>query len=438
MRGQRSHQSLPGTALAIVLLAVPLFAANARFVQKTEGAGYVASTLQAAEGSYVTASLEETGVLVSRILISGQKLWETRLEFEGDYVNLAGIVQTSDSRFILVGQIECINCEQSIPVVLKLDANGKLKWKKAFSVSASNARFSFRSAQPLPDGGFVVVGEAGEEQFMVRFTSAGDILWTKEFSGMSTDFVDLVSTEDNGLALLFSRGNNIAILKLDDAGNVAWKRQLKIPFNITFLSVSAAPARHNGIVIAGGSFSSLRGSGIFLIGVKGDGAIAWKKRFSLPDGSRSDIYISSISQSPDKGFLLSAILEDAALLLKIDSSREIVFQNVITDLFGDFLIGRSIFQTPDGGYLLFGNSAFDDGVDGLIPMSARFVLKLDSRGTPASCISTEPANLKAVPFGPIEMRTSFSLQVSNTNVLHEKGLVLKSSLPGTKTSIICR
>jgi hypothetical protein len=50
------------------------------FVQKVEGAGDLAATVQAADGGYVTTSrIDNTSFLVRKIKLSGQKQWERRL-----------------------------------------------------------------------------------------------------------------------------------------------------------------------------------------------------------------------------------------------------------------------------------------------------------------------------------------------------------------------
>src|SRR5262245_37566535 len=74
------------------------------FVQKVNDVGFLAATVQNADGSFVTASggYFDQIILVRKIRASGQKVWERTLNFE-DFTNITGIAQTTDGGFALVG-----------------------------------------------------------------------------------------------------------------------------------------------------------------------------------------------------------------------------------------------------------------------------------------------------------------------------------------------
>jgi len=65
---------------------------------------------------------------------------------------------------------------------MKVDSTGKVLWRKAYG---SAGREYFKSAEAMPDGGFLLAGDGFGGPWVVRVDSAGNVLWQKRY-GMST------------------------------------------------------------------------------------------------------------------------------------------------------------------------------------------------------------------------------------------------------------
>ena len=95
---------------------------------------------------------------------------------------------------------------------MKVDASGNVLWRKAYGTAAQEW---FRSADAMPDGGFVLAGTGPNGAWVVRTDSAGNVLWQKTYGGSG---YAAHPTSDGGIVLTGARGG-VAVIKLDGDGN---------------------------------------------------------------------------------------------------------------------------------------------------------------------------------------------------------------------------
>jgi hypothetical protein len=336
---------------------------------------------------------------------SGESIWETALDFPGsDYVSIEAIAQTTDSGYILVGQSYkppsgyYYYDSRTAAIAVKLRSNGKLQWKRSFSVSSGDVWL--RSVASMPDGGFTAGGGVHVPAlpvnlFLVRFTSVGDILWAKGFDYPGLD-TPLLATPDNGFILASGFSDGARVIKFDYLGNVVWRRLYEAPgFKLQAVKVTS----DKGNILAGVS-QSRRGrdfNQLSLIQLESDGKIAWKEKYSFQNSTS----ITDVIQTPDGGYAISGVLigsdgagrrKTNALLLKIDPLRKIVFQQT----YGSGIGVGSVFATGDSGYVTF-SSKRGDTVDTLIS-------KLDPQGIVPGCGSFQPLPSTSISFGELKTR----------------------------------
>ncbi len=353
---------------------------------------------------------------------------------DGGYV-LTGETNSNDGDFKGMKKGVIDNIIEGDIFVTKLDSRGNIQWKNTFGGSSREMGSSITTT---PDGGYVLTGQTysnewqyfndgdfkgmnkgGEDIFVIKLDSGGNVQWKKIFGGSSDDYsLDITTTTDRGYVVTGNtssddgdfKGMNkgeedIFVIKLDSSGNIQWTKIFGGSDTEQGFSIAATP--DGGCVLSGvtyskdGDFKGMnRGDGdVFVIKLDSRGGVQWKKRKRTFGGSGSEGGIS-ITTSPDGGYVLTGQtysndgdfkdmnkgLSDV-FVLKLDSSGNVQWKK----LFGGFSTetGSSITTTPDGGYVLTGvtesygtDGTEDDG--GFERMNYDrvhiIVIKLDSRG----------------------------------------------------------
>lgn len=189
--------------------------------------------------------------------------------------------------------------------------------------------------------------------------------WSRTYSvaNKNTIAYSVGTTSDGGLFAAGASYNSandlssfdIALTKLNSGGDVQWQKT----FGGTNrdIAYSTITTSDGGFLIAGSTSSY--GAGIddfWLLKLDDSGNIQWQKTYG---SDQSDIPYSAM-QTPDGGYIvcgISAFLGGSShfLILKLDPSGEYEWQRI----FGDFNLGEfspTITPTSDGGYILAGSS----------------------------------------------------------------------------------
>lgn len=201
--------------------------------QKTYGGSgfdYAYSIQQTTNGGYIIAGSTESFGSV------WDEFWVLRLESDGniswqktyrvsDLVLNSSILQTADGGYILAG-------DAGDPVfrfgihVLKLDGNGTIIWQKFYEEFDCDDLDYFSSIQQTSDGGYIIAGEveynAGYPDFdydcwLLKLDNNGDVIWRKVYKA-SNSITSLQQTTDGGYIVTAHAG--FLIMKLDSNGEI--------------------------------------------------------------------------------------------------------------------------------------------------------------------------------------------------------------------------
>lgn len=164
--------------------------------------------------------------------------------------------------------------------VIKIDGTGNLIWQRCLGGSKSDQA---NSVQATADGGCIVAGVEGStdgdvtnnhgigDYWLVKLDKSGNIQWQKTYGGTALDEAKCVSiTKDGGYILAGDSGSydgdvtgkrpsgtgdyDIWILKVDNAGNIQWKKCYGGTSNDFGYFIQ--PTSDGGYVVAGSSSSS--------------------------------------------------------------------------------------------------------------------------------------------------------------------------------------
>ncbi|MEJ5378477.1 MAG: choice-of-anchor D domain-containing protein [bacterium] len=196
-------------------------------VQQTNDNGYIV-----AGNTWKTPSGQGQDVWVLKLNSFGEIQWQkTYGGTSDDYAN--SIKQTSDGGYIVAGVTRSLGAGEYDIWVLKLDSDGDIQWQKTYGGADWDLVYEVQQTQ---DGGYVVAGTTWSttSAWVLKLDSSGNIEWQKTYGGYGSEYYgsyghSIKQTSDGGYILsgvLSSRvsGDDIWVVKLDSSGDVEWQK----------------------------------------------------------------------------------------------------------------------------------------------------------------------------------------------------------------------
>ena len=275
------------------------------------------------------------------------------------------IQQTSDAGYIIAGITRSFGAGSDDFWILKLSSDGEIEWQKTYGGSVNDEAHSI---QQTIDGGYIVVGETssfgteGEDIWVLKLTSDGEIEWQKTYGGSEwgTD-PSIQQTNDGGYIVageieFYGAGlSDFWILKISSAGDVEWQKTYGGDKGD---SASFIQQRDNGGYIVVGHTESFGAGGadIWILKLSSDGEIEWQKAY----GGSEDEEANSFQQTSDGGYIVAGCTESFGAgendfwILKLSSDGDIEWQKTYGESEGEG--ASSVQQTSEGGYIVAGST----------------------------------------------------------------------------------
>jgi len=211
------------------------------------------------------------------------------------------------------------------------------------------------------DGGYAMAGwtnssgAGGNDYWLVKTDSFGNVQWNKTYGGASTDYCyNVYQTVDGGYLMLgytssFGAGARDGwLVKTDASGNMQWNKTYGTPGQELLFSL--VMASDGGYLLKGVTM----GQG-WLVKTDVNGNMQWNKTIVTPYGS----WLYTAIQTSDGGYAFAAAnttqagtqISDA-ILIKTDSSGNIQWTQTYGGPAVD--VGWGLVQTKDGGYAMSG------------------------------------------------------------------------------------
>jgi len=217
------------------------------------------------------------------------------------------------------------------------------------------------AVQQTDDGGYVIVGMTGSfgagimDVYLVKTDAEGNLQWSKTYGGINPEeglFVQ--QTNDGGYIISghtssFGLNVDIYLLKTDGLGNLQWSK--------TFGGVSSVlgwyveQTNDGGYIITGGGWGD-----ICLLKTDGSGNLQWSKTYGGSGGETGSL----VRQTSDGGYIVSGQTDSYGAgsydiyLLKTDSIGNLQWSKTYGGI--DFEGGGFVQLSPDGGYIITGNT----------------------------------------------------------------------------------
>ncbi|RJS81043.1 PKD domain-containing protein, partial [Methanophagales archaeon] len=211
-------------------------------------------------------------------------------------------------------------------------------------------------------GLLLVAGNAAAD--MGAYANPPEEEWNKTFGGSRSDGgYSIQQTSDGGYIITgwtdsYGAGvEDMWLIKTDSYGNEEWNRTFGGPYGD--LAWSVQQTSDGGYIIAGETWSyGAGGWDVWLIKTNSYGNEEWNKTFG---GSGYDVGYS-VQQTSDSGYIIAGYTrpygagwkEEDIWLIKTDSKGNEVWSRTLGGLCAER--GYSVQQTPDGGYIIAGET----------------------------------------------------------------------------------
>ena len=336
------------------------------------------------------------------------------------------IQQTTDGGYIMIGTTVSsdiditLNHGLSDCWVIKSNSTGNIEWQKIYGGTNYETGFCIRQTA---DGGYVFVGttwstdgdltlnQGFSDVWVVKLNNTGIIEWQKTYGGTYIEEgFTIEQTVDGGYVVAgsvqsadgdvtFNHGSeDYWLIKLNNMGVIQWQKTYG--GDNADRGVVVRQTTDGGYIMAGHSRTPNNGdvtgnhSGsedYWIVKTNSSGTIEWQNSFGGDDIENG----YSICQTTDGGYIVAgqsySVNGDVSFnhgncdywVVKLNSAGTIEWQKSYGG--ADFDEGTSIYQTPDGGYILGGSSFSNDGdVTGnhsLGDGADYWIVKLNATGT---------------------------------------------------------
>jgi len=241
------------------------------------------------------------------------------------------------------------------------------EWEKTFGSGKAN------SVEQTIDGGYIAIGTGpyySDIIYMIKTDSNGDTLWTKHHSINSSEkFCSGHQTADGGYIITGSTRptddyrTDVFLLKTDSNGDTLWSKEYGGAVDETGYAVQQT--MDGGYIVTGGTSSFFSIDKVYLVKTDSNGETMWTKTY----GDNYSNVGRSVWQTDDGGYFITGTtyVEYSAIgwvyMIRTDSLGNVLWTNTYDDVDED--LGYSGQQTADGGYIVTGvtekiyNNAFD-------------------------------------------------------------------------------
>lgn len=278
--------------------------------------------------------------------------------------------------------------------VVKLDNSGNILWQKTLGGTRDDIAYSLVAT---PDGGYAVVGRTlssdgdatgshgDADVLVVKLNGNGDVIWKKVIGGSAQDVgFSIITTSDDGYIVT---GNTASIdgdisgvhggldalaVKLDSDGNIVWQKAFGGTYGEQARSIVAT--NDGGYILAGNTFSNdgdvsgNHGSDDgWILKIDSSGILQWQK----PIGGMGDDYFNCINVNSQGQFTIAgaSTSNDGDVstnngdmdfwIIQVDADGNILGKKSFGGTGAEEAMG--IVSRSDGIYITAGNTGSNDG-----------------------------------------------------------------------------
>jgi len=281
------------------------------------------------------------------------------------------VLQTSDKGYLSLGSTESFGAGKSDIYLINMDALGNLKWSKTYGGTENDFGHSMDNTN---DGNFIILGHTSSfskdynDLCLIKINQEGKVLWSKSYGLDASDYASEVqATSDGGFIILAEtinfinndKNSDILVVKTDAVGTIQWSKVFG--GDNTDYGYSIEQTRDGGYVIGGETNSYGAGDwDYYLLKLKADGAVEWSKTY----GELGTDFGRYAQQTPDGGYLIGGNTTNHKAdgfdicLIKVDASGEVQWTKVYGGVGTDYLLNLKM--VDEKGFVIVGYTNSSD------------------------------------------------------------------------------
>ena len=272
------------------------------------------------------------------------------------------IAETMDGGFIMAGESSPADQNWIDILVIRTDADGDSLWACIYTDSLIGQHALCIKETPA-DSGFVIAGYKSltmslRNAYIIKTDSDGDTLWSYLYGGSRNAEAQHVSRTADGGYIVTGRKydpgefSNAFLLKLDSLGQAEWEYSYGGGGYQDGYFVEQTD--DGGYFLTGSNDVSGRSYDFYIIKTLANGIVDWTRTY----GGDSYDHCTSAKQTPDGGYILfgesDSNIPNSSMALKVDADGDSVWCHNYQRSNGDY--GYSVDLCDDGGYIFGGYS----------------------------------------------------------------------------------
>jgi Secretion system C-terminal sorting domain len=433
---------LSASLLALIFSTSVTFAQDNRFQKEYGGSSdensyAVEKTL---DGGYITVGTTTSygegkkDVYLTKTNGMGQIEWSKAYGGKGDDIGWS-VANSRDSGFVVAGTSNSYNSNNDDGLIFKTDKKGKVVWSKAFAAdSVEDAYFVLNSffSRGYYVTGFVRNDSTGDDGFIAKLGSAGNLRWYKKFGSPGDEEAYSITEDSKGNVLICgmttydsitqggssgSAGNSDAFLaKFDSTGNFKFMRT----YGDTNNNIAWDVKTDKNVYLLTGWTRTTRGDDdIIIIKTDTSGALTAVDAYGTTGTDRAfEMHVGTGSTYSVAGYTDPTGTDRDALYLNIAGSGNLVNYTLLGGALKDGHWPTDLAPAGDGGFVILSTTAsFRSGAG-----DDMFLVKTDDIGV-VNCnsnlgiLNTDRLTFKSVSFGSVTTGHRYQAPSLTTNTI---------------------
>jgi hypothetical protein len=330
-------------------------------VRQTGDGGYIIS------GQTISFGAGGNDIWLIKTDDKGQLVWNKAYGGEGEESGLALAVLPDG--YLAAGYTTSFGSGGQDAWLLRIDSEGDLLWEKTFGGAGNDA---VSSIIPAPGGGFVLAGftfssgSGNSDGWLFKVDDSGSQVWSWTYGGTELDYLRGVNTGTDGSFIAigstdsFGSQGDIWLVKTDAQGNTLWQKRYRGQGND--FPVYAAETSDSGYMIAGTGSSGEGSSDYWLIRTDSAGVTTWSRTYG---GSQDDV-LEDARTAPDGSIVLigRTYTSDSTTnvwLMRINAAGDKTWEEMVGGSGDD--TGLSVLDTADGYVFTGSTSSYGAGLN---------------------------------------------------------------------------
>jgi hypothetical protein len=305
---------------------------------------------------------------------SGNVIWNKKIHLR-NFDRATSVVEDKDGNYVLTGFTSSDDTNKSDVLFAKIDTQGNVLLKTAIKIT-KNYDGGY-SISKTADGGYIIGGEAGhshnEDFMMLKVDQNGEKQWSKRFSDHEDNSAfDTIEASDGNFYLVGSKRivnkyEDIRIIKTNSKGKKIWDKTYG--GDKDDIGEGIIESENNTFVVVAGTFSYGKAGDVLLMKINSDGEVIWQNNYGgdkldqLREYDGNSVSGRHLTKTPNGGFLVSGESSSFSLggmwVFKTNNSGSLLWNYNNQDWGGAF----SARQAVDGSVIIAGPGASGDTGD---------------------------------------------------------------------------